>query len=177
LYPRHVLLACDETDLLLFPPLRATWAPRGEPAPVFISGWNAKRVLFGAIHLRTGRRLFLARKRHKAEDFKEFLWLIHHHYRAWHVTLLLDEDKSHIAGGTRELARKLGIELLWLPKRSPQLNPMDHLWREPKKVVCANHQYATIDEEVERVTKYLLGLSPKEALRRAGILSPDFWLR
>lgn len=48
------LLAEDETDLLLFPPLRAGWAKAGEPAQVWLSGWNARRVIFGAMDLRTG---------------------------------------------------------------------------------------------------------------------------
>jgi hypothetical protein len=38
-----VVLAEDETDLLLFPPLRASWSPRGEPAQVMLTGRNANR--------------------------------------------------------------------------------------------------------------------------------------
>jgi hypothetical protein len=41
------------------------------------------------------------------------------------------------------------------PKRSPHLNPVDHLWRDAKAVICANRQYATIDDEVERFTDYI----------------------
>jgi hypothetical protein len=69
--PRSAKLAEDETDLRLFPPLRAGWVRRGEPAPVPISGRNAKRVLFGAINLETGRRLFRASRRQRGEDFLE----------------------------------------------------------------------------------------------------------
>jgi hypothetical protein len=36
--PRSVLLAEDETDLVLFPPLRAYWAVRGQLAEVPIIG-------------------------------------------------------------------------------------------------------------------------------------------
>src|SRR5262249_27442440 len=39
----------DETDLLLYPPLRAGWFQRGKPAEVPINGWNAKRTVFGTI--------------------------------------------------------------------------------------------------------------------------------
>src|SRR3954462_12748408 len=35
---RSVVLAQDETDLLLFPPSRAGWAPRGEPAKGGLGG-------------------------------------------------------------------------------------------------------------------------------------------
>ena len=40
--PRCVKLFEDETDLLLFPPLRAAWGLRGQPTEVPISGFNAR---------------------------------------------------------------------------------------------------------------------------------------
>src|SRR4029077_10433130 len=117
--PRSAVLAEDETDLLLLPPLRACWAPRGQPARVWLTGSNARRVVFGALNVWTGSRLLLPRQRQRAGDFQEFLRLVHYHYRGWHVALLLDEDSSHTAGGSVGLAERLGIELLWLPKRCP----------------------------------------------------------
>lgn len=175
--PRSVLLAEDETDLLLFPPLRAGWSLRGQPLEVSLSGWNARRVVFGAMNLCSGSRLFLAREHQRAADFQAFLRLVHHHYRGWHVALLLDEDPSHTAKGSVTLAAWFDIELLWLPKRSPQLNPLDTLWGQGKDVLSANKQYATIDEQVERFLEHLESLSAWEALQTAGVLSPDFWLR
>jgi hypothetical protein len=173
---RSVTLFEDETDLLLFPPLRAAWSLRGEPALVPISGANAKRVIFGTINIRTGSRLFMEHKRHRGVDFQVFLEMVHSQYRGWHVDIVLDEDSSHTAHASTALADKLGIELLWLPKRSPHLNPMDHLWRHGKENICANRQYSSIDDQVESFLLYLYGLTPREALRKAGILSGDFWL-
>jgi DDE superfamily endonuclease len=175
--PRSAKLAEDETDLRLFPPLRAGWARRGQEAPVPISGGNAKRVLFGAINLETGHRLFLARRRQRGVDFEDFLEEVRGSYRGRHVALLLDEDSSHTAADSQDIADDLAIELLWLPKRSPHLNPMDHLWRHGKEVMSANHQYDSIEVQVERFIDYLSGLSAYEALTKAGIFSEDFWLK
>lgn len=172
-----MVVAEDETDLLLFPPLRSGWALRGQPAPVPISGANAKRVLFGGLNIRTGHRLLLPRKRQRGEDFRAFLELAREHWRSWDLVLLWDEDSSHTAQASAERAEALGVELLWLPKRSPHLNPMDHLWRDGKAVKAANWQYAAIDLQVERFMGYLAGLSATEALRKAGLLSEDCWLR
>lgn len=172
-----MVLAEDETDLRLFPPLRAGWALRGQPAPVPISGGNAKRVLFGTLNLVTGHRLFLIRKQQRGLDFELFLEEIHDHYRGWGVVLLLDEDSSHTAADSQLLAEDLEIELLWLPKRSPHLNPVDHLWRHGKAVKSANHQHASIETQAEEFVGYLQGLGAQEALRKAGVLSPMFWLK
>jgi hypothetical protein len=40
-----------------------------------LTGCNAKRVIFGAMNLRTGSRLFLARRKSCSEDFQAFLAL------------------------------------------------------------------------------------------------------
>ena len=39
----------DETALREFPPLRAGWSKRGEPARVLISGRNPRRTILGAL--------------------------------------------------------------------------------------------------------------------------------
>lgn len=171
------ILAEDETDLLLLPPLRGGWGKRGEPLTVPISGRNARRVIFGALSLRTGHRLLLPRERQRAGDFQAFLRHVRHHYRRWPVAMLLDEDPSHTAKGSMGLAEELGIELLWLPKRAPELNPIEGLWGDGKDVICADHQYESIDEEVERFIAYLSGLTNRDALQRAGVFSEDFWLK
>ena len=110
------------------------------------TGTNARRVVFGALNVRTGHRLFLVRARQRGEDFRVFLQTLHPHYRGWQVVLVLDGDSAHTAGASRRLAAQLGIELLWLPTRCPELNPLEALWRSGKQTICANRQYPTIDE-------------------------------
>jgi hypothetical protein len=171
------VLALDETDLLLFPPLRATWGQRGEPTRVLLSGRNASRVIFGTLNLRTGTRLFLVRHRQRQGDFQLFLELIRSHYRGWYVTLLLDEHPSHTAAASEKLAEQLKIKRLWLPKRSPELNPMDKLWGDAKDVISANRQRPTIDEHVDDFLQYLTSISNRQALQAAGVLSRHFWLK
>ena len=171
---RSVVLAQDETDLLLFPPLRAGWSQRGEAARVWLSGRNARRVVFGAMNLRTGTRLFVPRAKGRSADFRAFAGEVRSAYRGWHVALLLDEDPCHTAKAS--LQEVEGMTLLWLPKRSPKLNPMDTLWGQAKEVTSANKQYTTIDEQVERFLGHLRGLSNKEALHTSGVLSGRFWL-
>ena len=171
------LLVEDESDVRLFPPLRAAWAKRGEQVRVALSGRNTQRVIFGALNLRTGHMVLLWRYRQRALDFHAILCELRRRYRDRPVALLLDEDPSHTAHSSQRLAAKLDIRLLWLPKRCPELNPMDHLWRAPKQKVSANHQDLTIERAVERFLRYLRRLTPRAALRMAGVLSRHFWLR
>jgi DDE superfamily endonuclease len=151
---------------------------RRAAAPVPISGHNARRSVFGTLHLRTGRALFLEQRRRRAVEFQVFLEFIHWHYRAWPVALLLDMRTPSTRRTLRSRwLQELGIRLLWLPKRSPHLNPLEHLWRDSKAVVCANHQHTTLNEQTCCFIDYLQSLSPTQRLRKAGVLSNHFWLR
>ena len=134
-------------------------------------------MVFGGLNLRTGTRTFLVRQRQRAADFQESLRHVHGHYRGWDVALLLDEDPSHTAVGSRRVAERLGIDLIWLPKRAPELNPLDHLWGHGKDEISASKQYESIDDHVYRFIRYLQGLSSREVLNKAGVLADDFWLK
>jgi hypothetical protein len=172
---RSVVLAQDETDLLLFPPLRAGWSKRGEVAKVRLSGRNARRVIFGAMNLRTGMRVFVPREKGRSVDFQAFLDEVRSLYRGWHIAMLLDEDPCHTAKAS--MAKAEGMTLLWLPKRSPELNPMDTLWGQGKDVISANKQYASVEDQVEHFVVHLYSLSNSEALHTSGVLADGFWLK
>jgi transposase len=134
-------------------------------------------VIFGALNLRTGTRLFWTSRRNRSRDFQRFLEQIADHYRGWQVVLLLDEDPSHTAKQSQHLAKGLGLRLLWLPKRCPELNPLERLWGEGKKVVSADQQYASIEDQVQLMIEYLTQLSNQEALQQSGVLSERVWLK
>lgn len=172
-----VLLMEDETILRLFPVLRRAWSLRGQQAPVPITGQNAKRVLLGTLNIRTGHRICWRGRDMKQASFQALLREVRRRYRRRPVWMLLDEAKCHIAAQSQALAAALDIHLEWLPKQCSELNSMDQLWRELKGTISANHQYASIDEHAEQAEQWLLGLTNKEALRKAGVLSKNFWLR
>jgi hypothetical protein len=173
---RGVVLFIDATILRLFPPLRCAWAFRGQQADVRITGRNAKRVLFGAINPRTGHRLVISRPAMRQEDFQAFLRHLRARYGGRPLWLLLDRAPCHEAHTSQMLGGRLGIGLLWLPTQSPELNPVDHLWRELKRLIAANRQFRTIDAEASFAGHWFLGLTARQALRKAGILARDFWL-
>lgn len=175
--PGAVLLFIDATTLRWFPPLRYAWAFRGTQALVKITGRNAKRVLFGALNPRTGHRLVLRRFRQRQEDFQAFLQHLRHHYGGRPIWLLLDKAPCHDAIKSQQLAAQWGFTLLWLPKQCPELNPVDHLWKELKRLMAANRQFKTVDKGADYAEHWFLGLTPREALRKGGILSKDFWLK
>lgn len=172
-----VLLMEDETILRLFPVLRRAWSLRGEQAPVPITGRNAKRVLFATINLRTGHRFCLRAANMRQANFHRLLHEVRRRYAKRAVDMLLDEAPCHIVGKSAALAAQLDIHFVWLPKQCSELNAMDQLWKELKSNLSADYQYASIDEHAETAQAWVLDLTDKEALRKASVLSKNFWLR
>jgi transposase len=171
-----VKLFADETDLLLFPPLRAGWFLRGKPADVPLSGENAKRTVFGAVNVETGELNLVAREGACAVDFQAHLRLVRQYYGERRVVMMLDRASRHTAADSEDVAAERSVELVWLPSRCTNVNPLDRLWRQGKDNTCANKQYASIDEQAHRFIQYLQGLSRPEVLRKAGLSSKKFWL-
>lgn len=56
------------------------------------------------------------------------------------ITIVLDNARYQKCALVMELAQKLGIELLWLPSYSPNLNLIERLWKLTKKE-CLNSKY------------------------------------
>ena len=172
-----VLLMEDETLLRLFPVLRRAWSLRGQQAEVPITGRNAKRVLFATLNLRTGHRICLRGVNMRQMNFHALLSEVRRRYGKRPVWMLLDEAPCHIAARSQALAAALDIHVVWLPKQCSELNSMDQLWKELKGKVSANYQFSSIKEHADYAERWLLSLTDKEALRKAGVLSKNFWLR
>jgi transposase len=157
--------------------LRRAWALQGEQAHMAITGHNAKRVLFGAINLQTGQRVVLRRPTMQQTYFHAFLRLLRQTYPGVPIAVLLDKAPGHRAAKSRALAVQLNIVLIGLPKQCPELNAMDQLWRDLKGHISANYQYASIDEHAAAAEQWIESLTPTEALRKAGLLAKNFWLK
>ena len=173
---RTVILMVDATILTEIPPLRAAYAPIGEQAVVPITGNRAKRVVFGVLNIHTGHLEMLITPHCEGVTFQVFLRQIRSIWRGWHIVLFLDRGSPHRAHQSRNLAKHLAIELRWLPVATPELNAMEPLWEDGKAHVCANRTTHDIDDTADAFCHYLLDLTPQQRLKKAGVLSGNFWL-
>ena len=154
------------------------WAPIGQQAKVPILGQHhEKRILTGVLNIQTGSYFQYSSEAYTQATFHIILKLMHRRWRGWSIVLFLDKISAQWAHSSRRLAKDLGIQLRWLPKACPELNPVDHLWRHLKKDILANEPLPDLEITLKHACAYLTDLSPRERLRKAGVLSHRFWLQ
>jgi hypothetical protein len=152
------------------------WAPIGQQARVPILGSHARRFLTGVLNIKTGDYIDYISTEFRQEQFQEVLHQIRSHWRGWRIVLFLDRNTAHKAHRSQRLARQLALQLRWLPKACSELNVLDQLWGHVKDEVAANEPTPNVDATVRRAGRYVHSPSRQERLRKAGVLSADFWL-
>lgn len=166
----------DEVIICETPPIYSCYCRIGKQALVPITGNRQKRILHGAINIKTGDCLLLITDVWNELTHQYFLEMIRSHWRGWNIVLFEDRGTPHTAEDSRELAADLGIEIRLLPRATPELNAMDHLWRFVKGRALANRPTLSIDKSADLACHYIFEMSPSERLQKAGILSGNFWL-
>jgi transposase len=167
----------DETALREFPPLRAGWSKRGEPAKVVISGRNARRTLLGALNVTTGELVATVRETCRTADVLAAIAHLGAVRPEIPKLLIWDNAPPHHPICVRQTADEAGITIAFLPFRAPELMPLEELWRGLKAVVAANRCYASLDDLVERALAWLAAMGDTERRRRCGLASSKFqWL-
>jgi transposase len=74
------------------------------------------------------------------------------------ITLVLDNARYQKCALVQDLARSLGIQLLYLPSYSPNLNLIERVWKFVKKQCLASVSHATYEEFTGAIDHCLAGL-------------------
>jgi hypothetical protein len=166
----------DETIVTETPPLYCCYGKIGEQVRVPITGNRAQRILHGAMNVGTGDVALLITEEWTKETHQGFVSMVRAHWRGWNIVVFEDRASQHTAPESRAWARQLGIEVRLLPKATPELNAMDHLWRHTKREALGDRATITIEGSALDACQYIINLSPRDRLRKAGVLSGNFWL-
>jgi transposase len=92
------------------------------------------------------------------------------------VTLVLDNARYQRCALVQELARALGIELLFLPGYSPNLNLIERLWKFVKKETLASRNLPTYEAFTEAIDECLGHLATRYKAQMDTLLTLNFHL-
>src|SRR3954451_19909649 len=166
----------DETIITETPPLYHCYGHVGQQVRVPITGNRGKRILHGAVNVGSGGAELMGSQEWTQQTSQLFLSQVRSHWRGWNIVLFEDRAGQHTAEDSLEWAEELGIAVRLLPRATPELNAMDHLWRHTKREALGDRETVTIDGSALAACQHIIDLSPRDRLRQAGILSGNFWL-
>jgi transposase len=104
----------------------------------------------------------------------ELLGKLSARYAGLPVTLVLDNARYQKCEVVRSLAARLGIELLYLPSYSPNLNLIERLWKFVKKEVLLSRYYEDFPRFREAIVECLEGVQGKHKAAIASLLTLNF---
>lgn len=126
------------------------WVPPEVKDPVLLHAPTRKSVAcFGAVSLKTGKFVRSMCEKFDAVTFQDFLKkLLRHRPRGKRMVVVLDNAKYHHAVLLAPLLRQYRkvMTLLFLPPYSPQLAPIERVWKLARHLATHNRFFATLDE-------------------------------
>jgi transposase len=118
------------------------WIKRGKDKPLETTGARKRVNLMGVLNLETmrfGYKEFDTINGEAAVTFlKEVEKMYPDHQR---IHLILDQAGYHTAQETRDFLKTSQIKVYYLPPRSPNLNPIERLWKIMHEYVSNNRVY------------------------------------
>ena len=130
-----VLLFEDESTFQLQSNVLHTWAEKGKPPTIERNPKRENVKVFGTIEFETGKCTFSVKEgKLDSQVFAGFLKQIMKHYKGREVFLVMDGATYHGGEAVRTFEKKHpNIHLVRQPAKSPNLNPIEKLWKEVKR--------------------------------------------
>jgi transposase len=149
------------------------WVPPGQKDPALLHHPTRKSVgYFGAIRLRDGKPAFQREEeKFNAVTFHTFLKHLRliSSRRGRRVVVITDNAKYHHAKLHSEWRsqQKPQCMLYFLPPYSPDLNPIDRLWKLTRRLCLHNRYFPTLEDVVQTVeSRFNQWASGNEVVRK-----------
>src|SRR5215213_2892912 len=153
---QHFLVYLDEAQIHQDADLGYGWAKRGERFFVASSspGLSAKLSFYGLYLYNEGQVRLWPYPRANGEYTIDVLRRLRAEVHERKLIVLWDGAPYHRANAVREVATTLGIELMPLPGYSPDLMPVEALWRWLREDVTYHHCHASAEDLTRRVAEF-----------------------
>ena len=136
----------------------AMWVPPEDKDPIlWLAPTRKSLALFGAVSINDGALITHFDKTFNAMSFQTFLEkLLRHRRKCKRMVVILDNARYHHAQLLKPLLdkRKATLSLVFLPPYSPELNPIERVWKLLRKM-CVHNVYFPRLEDLQ------LNLSPQ----------------
>jgi transposase len=143
-----MLLFSDETGFCLHPKLGRIWSKKGTQPFVLTKSQHRNRLnIFGWVDPVGGRHGMVQQERGNTDGFLGMLRNILYRYKEVLIELWVDQARWHKGPRvTAFLSEHLRLQIDYIPKYHPELNPQERVWRTMRYEETTNTYYQTQEE-------------------------------
>lgn len=116
------------------------------------------RYAYGAVEPYTGDSFFLILPYSNTECMNVFLQELSKQYQDDIVLVVCDGAAWHKSG---TLVLPQNIKLFYLPPATPEMNPIEQIWKEIRKLGFRNEIFQTLDKVIDRLCDTICSLTCK----------------
>ena len=159
----------DETILFMdaMHPTQATkiscgWIKKGQDKAIKTTGSRTRLNLIGTVNLNDIANAFVKRyDKVNSETIQQYFQeLRQRENNSKKIHLILDGAAYHRANAVKEKAKELNIALYYLPPYSPNLNPIERLWKVMNEHARNSKYFATAKEFREAIDNFFIKTLP-----------------
>lgn len=114
------------------------------------------RYVYGAVEPITGESLFLVLPYCNSDCMNVFLHELSAAYSEDYILLVADGAAWH---KSKSLSIPSNIEIMPLPPYTPEMNPIEQIWKEIRKRGFKNEVFPTLEKVVDRLCETICSLS------------------
>ena len=145
------LMYQDEADFGRISKLGSCWAPQGIRPSIPSHYMREYRYCYGAVDAQTGDSFFLIAGGCNTEWTKEVLRQVSQAYPDDYILLVMDNAIWHKSS-------TLDIELTFIPPYTPEMNPIEQVWKEIRKRGFKNKAFRTLEDVMKQLQDVIQGL-------------------
>jgi len=133
------------------------WCPRGVRPVVKCQHVRQYRQCYGACEPLTGKDFFLIFEKCDGDSFEIYLEMLSDLYPDDYHVMLCDGAGWHVS---QDLSIPENVELFFIPSGTPEMNPMEQVWREIRTQGFHNQFFSTLDLALDRLCDTIQNLTP-----------------
>ena len=132
------------------------WCKKGMRPSVPCHHIREYRYTYGAVEPRTGEAFFLIMPYCNTDCMNVFLKQLSDSYLKDKIVLVCDGATWHKSKG---LSIPHNIRLVFIPPYTPEMNPIEQIWREIRTQGFRNEIFASLDKVVDRLCETIQNLT------------------
>ena len=154
-YNKVRLMYQDEAGFGRISKMSSCWAPQGIRPSIPSHYMREYRYCYGAVDAQTGDSFFLIAGGCNTEWTNEFLRQVSQAYPDDYMLLVMDNAIWH-KSSTLEIPSN--IDLAFIPPYTPEMNPIEQVWKEIRKRGFKNKDFQTLEAVIDKLQEVIQGL-------------------